>query len=95
MLIPRFTVRWLLVLTAACALLAFVVSLGIGGSVWAMSLAITLGSLILTVLLYAAAFLLAWAAAAAWRWSVRRASPASPFAMHTAPPQLLIPEEPD
>jgi hypothetical protein len=53
------------------------------------------GSLALTGFLYAAVFCLAWGAAAGGRLLTRRSTAASPFAMHTPPPQLLTPHDPD
>jgi hypothetical protein len=95
MIIPRFTVRWLLVLMACCAVYAFVVSLAVTGRTWAVGISLAIGSILLTFVLHAAAFCSAWGVSALWRlWTGRRVA-ASPFATETSPPQLLRPEEPD
>ena len=95
MLIPRFTVRWLLFLTTVCAGLAFVVSLGVAGQSWAIALAVTFAAFALMVVFYICAFCLAWASAAGWGLINERRTAASPFAMHTPPPQILPPVDPD
>ncbi len=95
MLIPRFSVRWMLLLTACCAVFAFVVSLAVAGHVWAIALSVTLASTALIFTLYALFFLVAWAGATWWGKVVGRRPAASPFASHTAPPHWVPPEEPD
>jgi hypothetical protein len=95
MIIPRFTVRWLLALMAFCAVFAFIVSLAVSGNVWAIALSVALASIVLTFVLHAAGFCCAWGMSTLWRMMTRRTVAASPFATHTSPPQVLRPEEPD
>jgi hypothetical protein len=94
MLIPRFSVRWLLVVTAVSAVVALIVSQAMAGHVWAIALSATLGAAAAMFAIQSAVFLLAWSMAAAWR-ARRRPEPSSPFAAHTVPPQLLPPPEVD
>lgn len=95
MLIPRFTVRWLLALMAVCALLAFVISLAVGGQLWAMAMSLAVVSVLVVLILHASIFCLAWGAAELWRLATNQRVAASPFATHTPPPQILRSEEPD
>jgi hypothetical protein len=60
MLIPRFTVRQLLVITALCALAALVVSLALRGEAWAIALTLALASIVLAALAAAVMFFAAW-----------------------------------
>ena len=95
MLIPRFSVRWLFALIAICAVLAFIVSLATAGRLWAVALSIAAGSLVLTLALHASAFGIAWGLAELWRLASGRKVTTSPFAPHTAPPQLVSVPDPD
>jgi hypothetical protein len=95
MLIPRFTIRWLLLLTVACALVAMLASMALKGSIVAISMTIALGGAVGMILLYAIVFCVAWGAAKLWRQFATVRSSTSPFATHTLPPQLLRPDEPD
>jgi hypothetical protein len=60
MLIPRFTIRWLLGLTTFSAGVSFVLSYAVRGHAWAIGMAAGLWSLIIVALFYVAAFLAAW-----------------------------------
>jgi hypothetical protein len=60
MLIPQFSLRWLLALTALCAGVSLVLSLAIRGQTWAMGAAAALGGVVSLAALYVIAFLSAW-----------------------------------
>lgn len=60
MLIPRFSIRWLLGLTTVSAGLSMVLSYAIRGEPWAIGILLGLGSLLLVGVLYVAAFGVAW-----------------------------------
>jgi hypothetical protein len=60
MLIPRFTVRQLLVLTTVCALFALAASLAQRGHAWAQAVTAAVGALIAAALMSAALFFAAW-----------------------------------
>ena len=80
MLIPRFSIRWLLGLTTLSAGVSLVLSFAIRGEAWALGMLVGLSSLVLLAIFYAAAFATAWLA---WRslGSIHEAPPgASPFA---------------
>ena len=62
MLIPQYSIRWLLVITAVCAGLFSIVGLAVRGQSWAIGVSVALGALVLTMLVYAAVFGLVWLA---------------------------------
>jgi hypothetical protein len=61
MLIPQFSIRWLLGLTAVCAVVFSVFSLALQGSFWAVGLSAAILSLGAAMIAYAAMFTLVWA----------------------------------
>jgi len=80
MLIPRFSIRWLLGLTTLSAGVSMILSYAIRGEAWALGVLTGLGSLMLLAVLYAVAFSTAWLA---WRTMgvIHQESPGhSPFA---------------
>jgi hypothetical protein len=80
MLIPRFSIRWLLGLTTLAAAVSFVLSYAVRGEAWALGVLAGLGSLSLLAVLYAATFAAAWLT---WRGmgAIHEQPPAkSPFA---------------
>jgi hypothetical protein len=60
MLIPRFSIRWLFVLTGVCALFFVVLAAGWRGEYWAGGVALAVLFLIVTLIIHAAVFWLAW-----------------------------------
>jgi len=60
MLIPRYSLRWLLGLTTFCALVSLVLSFAVKGQAWAIGVASGLWTAVIAALLYIAAFLAAW-----------------------------------
>jgi hypothetical protein len=60
MLIPRFSIRWLLGLTTLSAGLSLVLSYAVRGEAWALGVLAGMGSLSVLAVLYAAAFAAAW-----------------------------------
>ena len=60
MLIPRFSIRWLLGLTTFSACVSLVLSYAVRGQPWAIGIVASLWALVVTFLFFAAAFLVAW-----------------------------------
>jgi hypothetical protein len=60
MLLPRFTIRTLLVLLTVCAFVFVVVGMAIRGKFWARGVTIGLASLLFTALVHAAWFGVVW-----------------------------------
>ncbi len=61
MLIPQFSIRWLLGVTAVCAVFFSIVGLGVRGHAWAAAVSIGIGSLVILAVVYALLFALVWA----------------------------------
>ena len=85
MLIPRFSIRWLLGLTTLCAGLSLVLSYAVRGDAWALGVFAGLGSLLVLAVLYAAAFAAAWMTSRGFGAIHERASEKSPFAEPIGP----------
>jgi hypothetical protein len=86
MVIPRFSLRWLLALTTFCALLSLVVSLAIRGQAWAIGISAALAALVLLGVLFVATFLVAWLVAQVEAAVFGRKQPGvSPFGNEKSP----------
>lgn len=59
-LIPQFSIRWLLALTAVCALVFSVFGLAVQGSYWAAGVSIGIASLAVLLLVHGLMFALVW-----------------------------------
>jgi hypothetical protein len=81
MLIPQFSLRWVLGVTAACGVLSLVAAMALRGSAWAMALTIAAASLAATLLLHGAMFFVVWlfSLLVASRSQSMPNAPASPF----------------
>lgn len=62
MLVPQFTIRWLLVLTAVLAGVFSIVGLAVRGREWAQGISAGFVALVAGMVVYAALFALAWLA---------------------------------
>lgn len=60
MLIPRFTIRWLLWLITVSAVVSLVLSYAVRGRAWALGVTAGLWCLAFAALFYVLAFLVAW-----------------------------------
>jgi len=60
MLIPRFSIRWLLGLTTFSAGVSLVLAYAVRGQPWAVGMVAGLWAVVIIAVFYAAAFLLAW-----------------------------------
>jgi hypothetical protein len=102
MIIPRYSLRWLLALLTVCGGLSLVLSYAFQGQAWAIGSIVGLGSLIVVVALHAVAFSIAWLLTQFYYLAVGGSGspPAggqSPFAgggSPLAPPQMGDPEPP-
>lgn len=81
MLIPQFSLRWVLGLTAVCGVISFVAAMGLRGSAWAGAITIAAASLALTLLVHGFMFFAVWVFSlfAARVWGRRQSAPSSPF----------------
>jgi hypothetical protein len=60
MLIPRYSLRWLLGLTTLCAVVSLVLASAVRGEVWAVGVIAVLASAVLLAGLHVGTFLAAW-----------------------------------
>jgi hypothetical protein len=95
MLIPRYSVRTLLLQTVAVAVYCLFLTLAINGHLWAIGILAVLHSLIFLLILHALVF--AMTAPIAWAYGslAKQPAPTSPFATEQPPPQLVSPPEPE
>ena len=93
MLIPRFSVRLLLVATLLCSCYARILLLAREGYSWAIALAIAGASLVVLLGIHTFVFSLAWSIASFFRLGIARPRATSPFASGTPPPQHVVPPE--
>jgi len=95
-LIPRFTIRGLLLLMTVSGVLSLVLAYAVRGRVWAIAASVGVASLLLAFLGYAFAFGVASVVAAtAGLLRGTDAGPATPFATAEPPPQILPPDQPE
>jgi len=95
MLIPRFTLRSLLLTTAGLAVFAWVVSQAVHGENWAVAICIAAAGIPTMFMLYAGVFLLAYVIARTMSPVRREGDTANPFASAGLPPQLVPPRAPE
>ena len=95
MLIPRFSIRFLLFLTTVCAVFFFIVTLAVQGSQWATAVSVAIVGLLLSMLVQASTFGVAWAITSFFGVFRVEESPSSPFASAKPPPQYIEPQMPE
>ncbi len=95
MLIPRFTIRWLLLLTTVCGFFFFVLAAAVRGSAWAGAISIAVAGLVAAFILYAAFFGFAYILASLFGLARNRSTEGTPFATAKPPPQIIPPQEPE
>ena len=98
MIIPRFTLRWLLAVTTICGGLSLVLSYAMQGQPWAIAVSVGLATIPLLFLLHMATFVAAWLIAQGLTFMESRLRPAttsSPFAASGPPKQIVPPGEVD
>lgn len=95
MILPHFTIRWLLLLTACSSVFFLVVSHAVQGKIWAISLSAAVASVAVAFLMYAAFFGLAFVLASVQNSFSQRRIGGTPFATAEPPPQILPPQNPD
>ena len=59
-LVPQFSLRWLLAVTTVCAVVFSIAGLGLRGKTWAAGVSIGILSLVVLVAVYALVFALVW-----------------------------------
>jgi hypothetical protein len=93
MLVPRFTIRWLLLLTTVSAVFFLVVTHAVRGDAWAVAVSLAVANLMVAFLVYGAVFGTAWLVASAPRRAGGRSATGTPSATAELPLQIIPPEE--
>jgi hypothetical protein len=93
MLIPRFSLRWLLGLTAVCAAASLILAAAVRGELWAIGAAAAIASLAIVALLHIATFAAAWLLFGMERATFQQ-RPTSPFAEKLVAPPTESPTTP-
>jgi ABC-type Na+ efflux pump permease subunit len=95
MWIPRLSLKSTLVGFTALGLYFSLITLAVQGNNAALAVSVAIGSLALTVFVYAMFFLAALLLAGMLGISRRKPATSSPFATEVPPPQIIPPFEPD
>ena len=94
MLIPRFSMRWMLGAVTVAGFISLLLSLAVRGQAWAQAVTIALASLLIAFWLYGALFLLTYVFTGLRGLVARKEQPRAPFAQFTpAPQQIVAPDE--
>lgn len=93
MLIPRFSLRQLLLITTASAVFCYVLAMATRGQTWAIVISTAVSSVLLALIVHAVLFVIAWLLALMGSMFTKQHVPASPFANAAPPPQLITPPE--
>lgn len=94
-LLPRFSFRFLFLLTFGFALLGAATRSAVQGYALAMAVLAFIGFFVIFFFVSAAMFLLGWAIAVARTGSSQDTTQGSPFAEGQLPPQILPPRNPN
>jgi hypothetical protein len=91
MLIPRFSLRWLLGLTTFCAAASLILAAAVRGEFWAIGAAAALASVAVVALLHIATFTGAWLLSGLEQALFQRTRGTSPFATKVPAPPVDSP----
>ena len=94
-LIPRFTLRWLLGLIMVAAGISLILAQTRNHQAWALGVVIAMQSVLLVFGIFAWFFAIAWFVALLRRSLVRPPVASSPFASAGPPAQLVPPRQPE
>ena len=95
MLIPRFTIRWLLLLMTVSSFFFLVLTFALRRQAWAIAVSVGVLSLLLAFVCYGLVFGLAYVIASARAVMRPAAGLGTPFATAEPPAQIIPPEEPE
>lgn len=95
MLIPRFTIRWLLGMMVVAGVISLVLAQAVRGDAWAIGTVIGIQSLVLVFFAHACVFAVAWLFAQIRKGLQGEIKATSPFASAGPPAQLIPPTNPE
>lgn len=88
MFIPRFTMKWLLLFVVVAAVFSLLLSMAIRGNFALIALVIAIGSVPLTLLIFAVTFFMSWVIARFFGLHMPTRRGANPFATTKSLPQI-------
>ena len=93
MLIPQYTIRWLLAVMAACAVVFSIFALAVRGSPWARGVSVAILSLVVVLLIHAFVFAVLWVFSVVTSQILRRWAGfgRTPFAHDPTAPAAKVP----
>ena len=95
MLIPRFTLRWMLFVLSVSGVFFLFLSLAVKGQAWAIGVSTAIATMLGILVVHMTFFGAAWVLASLLGFARPRQQPRSPFAQEQPPPQWLPPMESD
>jgi hypothetical protein len=93
MLIPRFSIRWLLGLTALAAVFLVIIRFAIASNVWALAVSVAVLTAAMLFVIYSVAFAFAMTLTRMVHVIRPAPKPESPFVSQGLPPQVIAPRE--
>ncbi len=95
-LIPRFTIRGLLLLMTVSSFVSLILTFAVRGRAWAIAVSAGIAGLLLALVGYAFVFGVAYVVAfTAGLLRGNAGGPSTPFATAEPPPQIIPPDEPE
>ena len=94
MLIPRYSIRWLLGLTTFSAVVSLVLSQAVRGQAWAIGVVAGLWTFVILAIFYAVAFVVAWLIDQVATHRQSRDAGSSPFGAQPSGPAPFGPPAP-
>lgn len=95
MIVPKFTIRHILIAMTVLAALSLLVSFAVDGQLWAIAICIGLASAIGIFALHGLTFVLTSPTILLDAAMRMRQNPTTPFATAEPPPQIVPPQEPE
>lgn len=92
MLIPRFSLRLILLLNVAFALVFLTATFAVRGQSWALAILVGLGSVVAVMATFGCMFAVAFMLSTIAQFR-KRTKAQSPFATDTLPPQVVTPRD--
>ena len=93
MFAPQFSIRRLLAFTVVCCVFFSFVSLAVRGRLWAVPFALIGVAVVVSLVVYALFFFIAWLFSLALKNLHWQPKSHSPFAQHRPAPQILPPDQ--
>jgi len=93
MIAPQFSIRRLLAFTVVCSVFFYFVSMAVRGRLWAVHFALIGIAVVVSLVVYALFFFIAWLFSLALKDLYSQPKSHSPFAQHRPAPQIVPPDK--